>query len=68
MIKYVCEPLNKLKQSGYNTSDLRKNKLLGEKTIQMLREGNLVSIQSIEVICRLCNCKVQDIIQYEEES
>lgn len=68
MIKYVCEPLSKLKECGYNTGVLRRDKLLSERTIQTLREGNLVSIQSIEVICRLCKCKVQDIIQYEDEN
>ena len=37
-IVYKIDVLKELKEKGYNTTRLRKDKLLGEATIQKIRE------------------------------
>lgn len=63
-IHYKIDILQALKAAGYNTSILRKEKLMGEATIQKLRKGELVSWANINTICRLLNCQPGDIIKY----
>ena len=63
-IHYKIDILQALKAAGYNTSILRKEKLMGEATIQKLRKGELVSWANINTICRLLNCQPGDIIEY----
>ncbi len=64
MITYKFNVLTRLKELGYNTNYLRKNKVLGESTIQQLRENKLVSYLNLERLCVLLDCQPGDIIQY----
>ena len=66
-IVYKRNILAALKDNGYNTTRLRKEKLLAESTIQQLREGKLVSWANIDRICTLLNCQVGDIVEHVEE-
>lgn len=64
MIIYKMDILKVLKENGYNTNRIRKNKLLGEKTLTHIRKGEYISLKSLDVICGLLNCDISDIIQY----
>ena len=68
MIKYKINILQDLKKNGISTYKLRKDKLLGEATIQKLRDGELVSWENIDTICNLLNCQPGDLIYYERDS
>lgn len=65
-VKYKIDILPALKEAGYNTTQLRKEKLLAESTIQQLRKGDLVSWANISRICALLNCQPGDILEYCE--
>lgn len=65
-IAYKIDVLSELKAKGYNTTRLRKEKLLAESTIQQLRENKLVSWTNIERLCKLFECQVGDLIEYRE--
>ena len=67
-IVYKTDILTALKEKGYNTNRLRKEKLLAESTIQQLRENKLVSWTNIDRICRLLECQVGDILERQEET
>lgn len=66
-IVYKTNILSALKEKGYNTTKLRKEKLLAESTIQQLREGKLVSWANIDRICTLLGCQVGDILEHVQE-
>lgn len=68
MIKYKINILQDLKKNGISTYKLRKDKLLGEATIQKLRDGELVSWENIDTICNLLNCQPGDLIYYDRDS
>ena len=61
-IQYKINVISALKDAGYSTYRLRKEKLLGEATIQKFRENELVSWENITTICRLLNCQPGDIV------
>jgi len=66
-VKYKIDVLSALKEKGYNTNRLRKEKILGESTIQQLREGKLVSWANIDRICTLLECQPGDILEHNNE-
>ena len=66
-IVYKIDVLDSLKKAGYNTSRLRKDKLIGEATIQKIREHQIVSWATIDTICKLLDCGVGDIVEYKKD-
>ena len=64
---YKIDVLSELKEKGYNTNILRKEKLLAESTIQQLRENKLVSWNNIGRLCKMLECQVGDLLEYREE-
>ena len=63
-IGYKVNVIALLKEAGYSTYRLRMDKLLGEATIQKLRNGEPVSWENISTICQLLNCQPGDIMEY----
>lgn len=66
-VKYKIDVLAALKDAGYNTTKLRKEKLLAEGVIQSLREGKSISFQNLGRICELLNCQPGEILEYDQE-
>lgn len=66
LLTYKIDVLETLKESGYNTTRLRKEKLLGENAIQSLRRGEMVGIIALEKICALLDMQPGNIIKYVE--
>lgn len=66
-IKYKIDVIAALKEAGYNTSTLRKDKLLSEGVIQALRESKYISLQNVSKICELLDCQPGDLLEYVKE-
>lgn len=66
MFVYKFDVLETLKESGYNTTRLRKEKLLGENAIQSLRRGDMVGIIALEKICSILDMQPGNVIKYVE--
>lgn len=67
MLRYKMDILTALKEAGYNTNRLRKEKLLAEGVIQSLREGKYIALQNIDKICCLLDCQPADLLEYVKE-
>lgn len=65
-LTYKIDIITALKEKGYNTNLLRKDKLLAEGVIQSLRHNKPISWANIEKICYLLKCQPGDIIEYIE--
>ena len=63
-IQYKVDLLAALKAAGYSSYRLRKEKLLGEATIQRIRQGEPVSWENISTICKLMACQTGDFLEY----
>ena len=66
-LQYKKEILPELKQAGYSTAKLRKDRLLSESTIQKLRHNQPVAWSNVESVCELLNCQPGDILEYVPE-
>lgn len=67
MLIYKFDVLNALKEAGYNTSRLRKEKLLSESSIQSLRRDKMIGIIALEKICELLDMQPGNIIKYTKK-
>ena len=67
MIRYKIDILSALKEKGYNTNRLRKERLLAEGVIQSLREGKYIALQNIDKICALLDCQPGDLLEYVKD-
>ena len=63
---YKVNIMDKLKEKGYSSTRLRKEKLLGESYMSQLRRGELVSWAAMDTICTLLDCQLEDLIQHEK--
>ena len=63
-IAYKIDVIAKLKEAGYSTYRIRKERILGEATLQKLRDGEPVSWENIATICNLLRCQPGDILYY----
>lgn len=66
-IRYKIDVLSALKEAGYNTNIIRKEKIMGESMLQKLRNGELVSWAVFDKICSLLNCQPADLIEHVED-
>lgn len=63
-IKYKIDVLAALKEKGYSSYRIRKEKLMGEATLQQLRNNELVSWENMTRLCALLDCQPGDILEY----
>ncbi len=61
-IRWKINVLSALKDAGYSTYRLRKDKIFGERVIQQFRNGDPVSWEVLSRLCNLLNCDVGDIV------
>ena len=66
-LKYKINVLDALKEKGYSSYTLRREKLLSESTIQKLREGEGVAWDNLDTLCRLLECDISDLLEYQKE-
>ena len=67
MIVYTCDILEKLKEKGYTTYTLRKEKLISQGAVQKLREGKLLSWHELDQVCIMLECQPGDLVRHEME-
>ncbi len=67
MFVYKFDVLETLKEYGYNTTRLRKDRLLGENAIQSLRKKEMVGIIALDKICKLLDMQPGNIIKYVDD-
>ena len=66
-MKYKLDVIEKMKKEGYNTSTIRKDKIMGEAMLQKIRSGQMVSWATLETICSLLDCQPGDLIEFVRE-
>ena len=65
--KYKIDVIAALKNAGYSTYRIRKEKIFAEGTLQNLRDGVIVAQNTLEKLCELLDCQPGDILIYEKE-
>ena len=63
-LRYKVDVIQLLKDSGYSTYAIRKEKLIIENMLQKLRNNQMVSWATLDTICRLTYSQPGDILEY----
>lgn len=66
-ISYKVDIMKALKEAGYSSTRLRREKLIGESYMSQLRHGKLVSWKTLNTVCTLLNCQPGDLLQYTKD-
>lgn len=64
MLKYKIDVLEALKEKGYSSYKIRKDKLIGEAQLTKIRSGDIASKETLNTICMLLDCQPGDILEY----
>lgn len=63
MIKYKIDIMAALKEKGYSSYKLRKNRILSEKVMTDIRKSK-VTMCTLNQVCKLLNCQPGEILEY----
>lgn len=66
MIIYI-DIMKRLKDNGWTTYRLRKERKIGDATVQRIKSNQSISTETINTICELCDCQPGDIMVYKRE-
>ena len=66
-MRYKVDVMQILKDAGYNTNRIRKEKIMGEAMLQKIRSGQMVSWATLEKLCDLLDLQPADLIEYVKE-
>lgn len=67
MIKYKIDVIKELKEAGYNTTRIRREGIMGESSVQHLRDGEYISFANLNTICKILDLQPGNIIKYVED-
>jgi len=58
-----------LKEKGYSSYRLRKEKLISQATLQKLRTGEgIIDTRTLTRLCEMLDCQPGDIMEYVEDA
>lgn len=71
-INYKIDVLSALKSKGYSSYVLMSKEKMGEnyigqRQIQQIRIGEIVSTACLDKLCKLLDCQPGDILEYTED-
>lgn len=64
MLVYKINVLQELKDVGWNSTRLIRERPISQSAVQQLREGKMVGAKTLDVLCRLLDCQPGNIIKY----
>lgn len=67
MLTYKINVLETLKESGYNSTRILKDGLISQSAMQKLRKNEMVGIKTIEKLCELLDMQPGNIIKYVDK-
>lgn len=68
MLVYKFDVLESLKEAGYNTTRMRREKIIGENALQKIRTGEMIGTGTLDTLCRLLDMQPGNIIKYVEDT
>lgn len=56
-----------MKEKGLTTYKIRKENIIGQATLQSLKNNEPVSTETISVLCKVLDCQPGDIMEYVDD-
>ena len=66
-LRYKKDILESLKEKGLNSYRIRAERIFGERQLQQLRNGEIVSNACFDKLCGLLQCQPGDLLEYIPE-
>lgn len=66
MFQYL-DVMKKLREAGYSRKRLREENLLAQSTIENIRHGKNISMDSLDMICNLLDLPIEEIVKHVKE-
>lgn len=66
--RYKLNIMDKLKEKGYSSTRLRREKLLGESYMSQIRRGDMISWAALDTVCNLLECQPGELIEHIKEA
>lgn len=63
MIRYKIDIIQALKDRGYNQTRIQREKILPGQTIQNIKQGKGVTMDTLNRICCMLRCQPGDLIE-----
>ena len=63
MIQYKIDIMKSLVERGFTANRMRREKILSESTMQNLRRGGNITIETLNIICIILRCQPSDILE-----
>lgn len=60
--------LSLLKERGFTTYRIRKEKIIGQATWAKIQNGGDIDTRTISKLCEVLNCQPGDILEYEPDT
>ena len=67
MFKFKMDIIELLRENGYPPAIIRKEKLIGEKTMQDMKAGIVPGIKTLETLCKILEMQPGNLIKYEDD-
>lgn len=64
MLRFKVEPMKLLKERGFSSVRLRREKTFGEATMQKMRHKEITSMNEFDKLCSLLDAQPGDLIEY----
>lgn len=64
LLRYKTDILQLLKDAGYSTYKIRKEKIFTESQLQNIRDNKLLTQDALNKLCNLLSCQPGDILEY----
>ena len=63
MIRYKIEIMKELTGKGYSYTRIKKEKLLSAQTLENIKRGKSITLDTLNKVCLMTNLRVEDIIE-----
>lgn len=63
MFKYKVDIIKELTNHGFSTTRIRKEKIISQATLQNIRQGKSITLDTINTICVILRCQPSDIVE-----
>lgn len=64
MIRYKIDVLSALKNIGYSTYKIQKEKVFNQSQLQQIRDNKILAQDALNKLCSLLGCQPGDILEY----
>lgn len=64
MIRYKIDVLSALKNIGYSTYKIQKERVFNQSQLQQIRDNKILTQDAMNKLCSLLECQPGDILEY----